>query len=81
MLPYRISLAERAPRVEPGARATLMQGFGGVMLYGAVFTLGLSGLSVLVFGRRKAAIVDANDAPSLPRPLSPRPLSPNTPGR
>ena len=33
------------------------------MLYGAVCTPGLSGLSVLVFGRRKAAIVGANDAP------------------
>ena len=33
------------------------------MLYGAVCTPGLSGLSVLVFGRRKAAIVDADDAP------------------
>lgn len=33
------------------------------MLYGAVCTPSLSGLSVLVFGRRKAAIVDADDAP------------------
>lgn len=36
------------------------------MLYGAVCTPGLSGLSVLVFGRRKTAIVGTSDAPYPP---------------